>query len=248
MVYSYNAKLYSNDKRTNNCYTYNEQISEVQGGHFLVAEPVLLPDLVTLRGMCTWQWLLHPSECYTLTKVFQAKPSQQQKIFINYFNTLQKSLCQEAKFSFQLYFISISISLGNDNAIEVSVLWMARAHCIHFSLWPKYMRSQNSKGSTWRPFSFKTFWHEIVLFSPPQRSSSYSYKVTLSHFSLLISSLLHMQRENINVHQLQFMVSKFKLGIYGWNLCSSRGIDRNQFPFPNLVCLVFTRILVGSKA
>lgn len=129
-------------------------------------------------------------------------------------------------------------------AIEVSVLWMARAHCIHFSLWPKYMRKvkilrdQHEGHLVLKHFDMKLYY---FLFH--KRSSSYSYKVTLSHFSLLISSLFHMQRENINVHQLQFKVSKFKLGIYGWDLCSSCGMDRNQFPFSNLVSVWF---LLGS--
>ena len=56
--------------------------------------------------------------------------------------------------------------------------------------------------------------------------------ITLSHLSLVISSLFCMQRESTDIYQLQFKMSKFKLGTYGQDLCCSAGWEETSSPYP----------------
>ena len=56
--------------------------------------------------------------------------------------------------------------------------------------------------------------------------------ISLSHLSLVISSLFCMQRESTDIYQLQFKMSKFKLGTYGQDLCCSAGWEETSSPYP----------------
>lgn len=71
--------------------------------------------------------------------------------------------------------------------------------------------------------------------------------ITLSHLSLVMSSLFCMQRESTDVYQLQSTMSKFKLGTYGQDLyCSEDG----KKPVPLIqghLCLEFSWIPVGNN-